>query len=195
VRLPAFAYELPRNLDEALELLHTHGPNCKILAGGSDLLVRMKQGLTSPARLISLKALPDLALIKESDGLFRIGAATTLADILAYRPIQDRLPGLFEAVTSVGAPSIQHFTGTIGGNVCQDNRCQFYNQSKFFRAARQTCNKAGGKTCFAWEGGSDRCHSACQSDTAPVLIALNAQVVVREPCPSRNSIPPSESGR
>jgi 4-hydroxybenzoyl-CoA reductase beta subunit len=179
VRLPAFAYELPRNLDEALELLNTHGPDCRILAGGTDLLVRMKQGLASPAHLISLKALPELANIRESGCFLRIGAATRLADILAYPPIQDRWPGLFEAITSIGAPSIQHFAGTIGGNLCQDNRCQFYNQSRFFRSAKQPCNKAGGKTCFAWEGGSDRCHSVCQSDAAPVLIAMDARVVVQ----------------
>lgn len=185
MRLPTFAYELPRDLHEALALLNAYGPECKILAGGTDLLVRMKQGLATPAHVISLKAVPELTIIRESQGLLRIGAAVRLADILAYPRIQDRWPGLSEAVTSVGAPSIQHFTGTIGGNLCQDNRCQFFNQSKFFRGARQACNKAGGKTCFAWEGGSDRCHSVCQSDAAPALIALNASVVVQSQKGSR----------
>jgi CO/xanthine dehydrogenase FAD-binding subunit len=123
--------------------------------------------------------LPELANIRESGSLLRIGAAVRLKDILGYQPIQDRLTGLFEAVSSIGAPSIQHFSGTIGGNLCQDNRCQFYNQSSFFRRARQACNKAGGKTCFAWEGGSDKCYSVCQSDAAPALIAMDAQVAVR----------------
>ncbi len=185
MRLPVFEYELPKDLDEALGLLNIHGTHCKILAGGTDLLVRMKQGLASPTHLISLKALPGLATIRESVGLLRIGAAVRLADILTYQPIQDRWPGLFEAVTAIGAPSIQHFTGTIGGNLCQDNRCQFYNQSKFFRGARQACNKAGGKTCFAWEGGSDKCHSVCQSDAAPVLIAMDAQAIVQSKRGSR----------
>ncbi len=179
MRLPAFVYELPGSLDQALELLNTYGPNGKILAGGTDLLVRMKQGLASPTHLISLKALPELANIRESGSVLRIGAGVRLKDILASQPIQDRWPGFIEAVSSIGAPSIQHFTGTIGGNLCQDNRCQFYNQSTFFRRARQACNKAGGKTCYAWEGGSDKCYSVCQSDAAPVLIAMGAQVVVR----------------
>jgi 4-hydroxybenzoyl-CoA reductase subunit beta len=179
VHLPAFAYDLPQDLDEALELLNAYENDCKILAGGTDLLVRMKQGLATPKHLISLKALPELATIKESDNLLRIGTAVRLADILTYQPIQGHWPGLYDAVMSIGAPSIQHFAGTIGGNLCQDNRCQFYNQSNFFRRARQTCNKAGGKTCFAWEGGSDRCHSVCQSDAAPVLIAMDAHVVVQ----------------
>ena len=179
MRLPAFAYEVPRALDEALELLNTHRENGRILAGGTDLLVRMKQGLVSPTDLISLKGLPELAIIRESENVLRIGTAVRLADILAYQPVKDRWPGLHDAIASIGAPSIQHFTGTIGGNLCQDNRCQFYNQSSFFRRARQACNKAGGKTCFAWEGGSDRCHSVCQSDTAPILIAMDARAIVR----------------
>lgn len=179
MRLPAFAYERPGNLQEALELLHAHGANCRILAGGTDLLVRMKQRLTSPTHVISIRALPELDFIKQTEDLFRIGTAVRLSDILACKPIQDRLPGFHEAVRSVGAPSIQHFAGTIGGNLCQDNRCQFFNQSQFFRDARQACNKAGGKTCFAWEGGSDKCHSANQSDTAPILIAMNAQVIAQ----------------
>lgn len=179
MRLPPFAYDRPRDLCEALELLNSYGKDCKVLAGGTDLLVRMKHGLVAPTYLISLKALSELAEIKEiGDGL-QIGAAVKLSDILEYQPVQDRWPGLFEAVKAIGAPSIQHFSGTIGGNLCQDNRCQFYDQSKFFRAARQTCNKAGGSTCFAWKGGSDKCHSACQSDSAPILIAMDAKVVIK----------------
>ncbi len=78
MRLPAFAYELPQRLEEALELLNTYGADCKILAGGTDLLVRMKQGLASPTHLISLKAMPELAIIRESDDLLRMGTAVRL---------------------------------------------------------------------------------------------------------------------
>lgn len=179
MRLPVFAYEVPQSIDEALKLLSRYGPDCRILAGGTDLLVRMKQRLATPAHLISLKALPELTGIEESEGVLRIGAAARLNDILEHKPIQERRPGLFEAVKSIGAPSIQHFAGTIGGNLCQDNRCQFYNQSSFFRAARQPCNKAGGKTCYAWEGGSDKCYSVCPSDAAPVLVAMEALAVIK----------------
>ncbi|MFH1115886.1 MAG: FAD binding domain-containing protein [Pseudomonadota bacterium] len=179
MRLPIFDYELPRSVDEALSLLSRYGPDCRILAGGTDLLVRMKQRLAVPGHVMSLKALPELTRIHEAEGTLYIGAASRLSDILSYRPIQERLPGLSEAVRSIGAPSIQHFAGTIGGNLCQDNRCQFYNQSSFFRKARQPCNKAGGKTCYAWEGGSDKCYSICASDAAPVLIAADAYAVIR----------------
>lgn len=191
MRLPAFAYEVPRSLDEALDLLKSHGPQAKILAGGTDLLVRMKQGLALPAYIISLKALPELANMHESDGMLHIGAGVRLADILTYPSMKERWPALFEAVKSVGAPSIQHFAGTIGGNLCQDNRCHFYNQSSFFRAARQPCNKAGGKTCYAWEGGSDKCYSICASDAAPALVAMDAEAVIRSKAGER-TIPLAE---
>lgn len=179
MRLPAFTYKQPLDLGEALDLLHARGGDCRILAGGTDLLVRMKQRLVAPEAIISLKALPELSYIREQEDRVCIGASTPLDDILSADFLCDRFPGLTEAVASIGAPSIQHYRGTIGGNLCQDNRCQFYNQSTFFRGARQACHKAGGQTCYAREGGSDRCHSICQSDAAPALMALNAQVVLR----------------
>ncbi len=179
VRLPMFAYERPQNLVEALELLATHGADCRILAGGTDLLVRMKQGLAAPKRLLSLRDVSGLSHVTASDTSVHLGAATPLARIPASGPIRQQLPGLVEAVNAVGSRSIQHYRGTIGGNLCQDNRCRFYNQSAFFRKARQLCHKAGGNFCYSWEGGSDRCHSSCQSDTAPALMAMDAQVVLQ----------------
>jgi 4-hydroxybenzoyl-CoA reductase subunit beta len=179
VRLPAFDYQQPGDLNDALDLLNIHGSDCKILAGGTDLLVRMKQGLAGSEVVMSLKALPDLSYIHRQGDWVCMGAATPLADVISADLVCDNFPGLVEAVASIGAPSIQHYRGTIGGNLCQDNRCQFYNQSAFFRGARQACHKAGGQTCYARQGGSDRCHSICQSDAAPILTALNAEVVLR----------------
>ena len=176
--LPAFNYKQPQNLSEALDLLSAHGNDCKILAGGTDLLVRMKQRLVESRLVLSLKGLSDLSYIREQGDWVCIGAATSLADIISSDLLNDAFPGLTEAVASVGAPSLQHYRGTIGGNLCQDNRCQYYNQSPFFRSARQACHKAGGQTCYAREGGSDRCHSICQSDAAPALTALGADVVL-----------------
>ncbi len=177
MRLPEFTYLEPADLDEALEMLAAHGADCRVLAGGTDLLVRMKQRLVTPACLMSLKSVDALTGITETDGALKIGAATPLADITASERVRAAFPALTEAVEAVGAVSIQHFRGTIGGNLCQENRCRFYNQSAFFRATKQLCHKAGGQICYAREG-SDRCRSTCQSDTAPALIALGAEVTV-----------------
>lgn len=173
MRLSEFERLEPGDLEEALEMLHIHGSDSGILAGGTDILVRMKQRLFTPRYLISLKKLKSLSYIREESGSVKIGAGTPLAEITASQLVRDRLPALYQAVRSVGAPSIQHHRGTIGGNLCQDNRCKFYNQSAFLRSTRQACHKAGGRICYAREG-SDRCRSTSLSDGAPALIALGA---------------------
>lgn len=178
MQLPGFDYLEPRNLDEALGMLGEHGAECAVLAGGTDLIVRMKQRLKTPRYLLSLKHLNELDYIREDAGCLHVGAATPLARIIAAETIRDQLPAFHAAMAAVGARSIQHVRGTLGGNLCQDNRCRFYNQSAFFRSTRQACHKAGGTTCYAREG-SDRCRSTCQSDGAPALMALAADVTLR----------------
>lgn len=177
MQLPGFEYLEPRDLDAALDLLGEYGADCAVLAGGTDLIVRMKQRLKTPRRLLSLKHLRGLDYIREADGCLQVGAATPLARIISSETVQQKFPGFHEAMAAVGARSIQHFRGTLGGNLCQDNRCRFYNQSAFFRSTRQTCHKAGGTICYAREG-SDRCRSTCQSDGAPALMALAADVTL-----------------
>jgi len=178
VQLPGFEYLEPRHLPEALKILDDSGADCAILAGGTDLIVRMKQRLKTPRLVMSLKHLKELAYVRKTTGFLKIGSATCLAEIIASDIVKQETPGFHQAVEAVGARSIQHFRGTIGGNLCQDNRCRFYNQSAFFRSARQACHKAGGTICYAREG-SDRCRSTCQSDAAPALMALEATVTLR----------------
>jgi CO/xanthine dehydrogenase FAD-binding subunit len=137
----------------------------------------MKKGLITPKRLISLKSLKELSYIKEEDDCIRIGAGTSLADIIASGTIQNGARALFQACEKVGAVTIQHHRGTIGGNILQDNRCHHYNQSDFHRSGRQACHKDGGKICYAREN-ADRCNSTCQSDGATALMALGAKLVL-----------------
>lgn len=185
MRLPHFTYLVPQNLDEALEVLTTHGNESRILAGGTDLLVRMKQRLVAPPYLVSLKALGTLTYIREAEsGSVEIGARTTLAEIIRSEIVRRRYTALAQAAESVGAVSIQHYRGTIGGNLCQENRCQFYNQSAFSRRTRPLCRKAGGTVCIA-PGTHKGCRSVCQSDCAPALIALDASVTLRSKAEAR----------
>ena len=177
MRLPRFKYLGPETLDQALDLLNTHKDDAKILAGGTDLLVRMKKGLLKPKVLISLKALYELSYIKKQDGVIKIGARTPLADIIASALIKKEAQALFQACEKTGAVTIQHYRGTIGGNILQDNRCHHYNQSKFHRSGRQACHKDGGKICYAREE-ADRCNSTCQSDGATALMALGAGITL-----------------
>jgi len=177
VRLPRFDYLDPDTLEEVLDLLATHRENAKILAGGTDLLVRMKKGLLKPKILISLKSLDELSYIEKEDNHIKIGARTSLADITASELIKNESQALLQACKNIGAVTIQHFRGTIGGNLLQDNRCIHYNQSDFHRSGRQPCHKDGGKICYAREE-SDRCNSTCQSDGATALMALGAGITL-----------------
>ncbi|MBC2703452.1 FAD binding domain-containing protein [Desulfobacula sp.] len=177
MRLPRFDYLGPETLDQTLDLLATHKDDAKILAGGTDLLVRMKKGLLKPKTLISLKALNELSYINKKDGCIKIGARTSIADIIASDLIQKKAKALFQACEKIGAITIQHDRGTIGGNILQDNRCHHYNQSDFHRSGRQACHKDGGKICYAREE-ADRCNSTCQSDGATALMTLNAKIIL-----------------
>ncbi|VEN73628.1 conserved hypothetical protein [Candidatus Desulfarcum epimagneticum] len=177
MRLPDFEYISPGNLDEALDALARAGDDGAVLAGGTDLLVRMKQGLAGPRLLVSLKNIEGLSYVRREENALKIGARTSLADILCSDEAGGFFPALARAAKSVGAFSLQRHQGTIGGNICQDNRCKYYNQSAFFRSARQACHKAGGKICYARDG-SDRCRSTCRSDLGPVLMALDARAVL-----------------
>ena len=179
MRLPRFDYLGPDTFEAALDLLAFHKDDAKILAGGTDLLVRMKKGLLKPKALISLKALNELSYIKKQDGYIKIGARTSLADIIASDLIQKEAQALFQACEKIGAITIQHFTGTIGGNILQNNRCHHYNQSQFHRSGRQACHKDGGKICYAREE-ADRCNSTCQSDGATALMALGASIILAQ---------------
>ena len=175
--LPRFDYLEPENLEGALDLLADYREDAKLLAGGTDLLVRMKKGLLKPKVLISLKSLNELSYIKKETDCIKIGAGTPLADIIASGTVKENARALSEACEKVGAATIQHYRGTIGGNILQDNRCHHYNQSAFYRSGRQACHKDGGKICYAREN-ADRCNSTCQSDGATALMALGAKLVL-----------------
>ena len=185
MRLPRFEYIEPDNYEGALDLLFTHKDDAKVLAGGTDLLVRMKKGLLKPKIIISLKALTELSYIKKDDGCIKIGARTPIADIIASDLIKKEACALFEACEKIGAVSIQHYRGTIGGNILQDNRCFHYNQSEFHRSGRQPCHKDGGKICYARDE-ADRCNSTCQSDGATALMALGANITLAQKGTERN---------
>lgn len=178
MQLPDFEYLQPESLKEVLDLLAEHGDESSLLAGGTDLLVRLKQRLVTPTRLISLKNISDLVFIKEDGDTLKIGAMTPLSSILDSDLIRDYASALHQAVRLIGAPPIQHFRGTIGGNLCLQTRCLYYNQTAFWRSGRTPCHKDNGETCYA-EENSDRCRSANQSDGGCTLMALGASIQVR----------------
>jgi 4-hydroxybenzoyl-CoA reductase subunit beta len=174
MRLPKFEHLQPESLEEALDLLREHGEEAKVIAGGTDLLVSMKHRLLTPKYLLNLKGLAELDFIKEGKEGVRIGALTRLTDIIKSPLVREKFPVLAQAASYVSALPLQNM-GTLGGNLCLNTRCFFYNQSRFWRQARSLCFKTGGEMCHVVRGG-DHCYSVYQGDLAPVLIALEARV-------------------
>jgi len=175
VRLKRFNYVEPANIKEASSILLKE-PGAKILAGGTDLLVNMKHRVEAPALIVNIKRIPGLDAIEPNSGGLRIGALTPLKSIYRHPVVAGSIPALATAAFSVGSYHHQAM-GTIGGNLCQQNRCKFYNQSKWWRSARPLCIKAGGEICHVVNQKVD-CYATYCGDLAPALLALNARVVL-----------------
>ena len=171
-----FEYVTPRSLKELPELLADG--RAAILAGGTDLLDRLKERIDRPERLVNVKGLKELAGIDHGDGL-DIGALARIVEVAADPVIAAQYAALSEAAASIATPQLRNM-GTMGGNLCQRPRCWYY------RAADYKCLKKGGHTCFAAEGvnkyhaifGRGPCYIVHPSDSAPALMALEAVLEV-----------------
>lgn len=176
--LPKIDYCRPENEEELLVCMEAHQDNFVLLAGGTALVNDLKRGLPSARVLISLGALQDLKGVEydlDQDRLI-IGSMTTLAEMAASPVLHDLLPGLIEAVNMVAAPPIRN-RATLGGNLCLDTRCYYYNQSLAWRKLREPCYKCGGKVCLAVPGAK-QCQSVFCADLPPLLLALGAKLLI-----------------
>ena len=174
--LPPFDLHTPSSLDEAVALLRRHGTRAALLAGGTDLLPNMKQGLGSADHLVSLGGIEALSFVHESPRALRIGAMTTLATVAAHPAVRRHATALAEAAGSIGGPHHRRM-GTLGGNLCLDTRCRYYNQSHFWRSALGYCLKKDGSVCHVVAGGR-RCVAAASNDSAAAVIALEGSIEV-----------------
>jgi 4-hydroxybenzoyl-CoA reductase subunit beta len=175
MRLPRFEVLFPATVEEACTLLDKHGPQGRVMAGGTDIIPAAKLGNIEPTCLISLKGIHGLKGItyQEKEGL-TIGAMTPLVLLRQDAFIRGHYQALAQAASVVGSPQIQRM-GTLGGNLCLDTRCYFYNQSSSWRQHRPVCFKMGSDVCHVVPKGK-RCHAAFSADTPSALIALNAKV-------------------
>lgn len=177
--LPDMDYLAPETLAQALEMKSALGAEAMWLAGGTDLVLRARQRLITPKAVISLKHLADeLGQVRQEDGWLHLGAMLPLKEAALSPVVAQRLPGLKEALLSIGAETLQQRVGTIGGNLCLETRCIYYNQSAFFRSGLAPCFKLGGEVCHPGGETADRCRSVCQADGAVMLAALGAKVVL-----------------
>jgi len=177
MQLPRFEYIRPKNLDEGLAALREHGDQITIMSGGSDLLINMKFRLDTPQYLLSLNSLPELQAIEEQDdGSLRIGAGCTLTELANDELIKQRYPALQYALWSVGSRHVRNI-GTIGGNICLDTRCWYTNQSENWRETRDGCFKTDEQLCHVIKT-ADKCHAISSTDSGPILMAMNASVIL-----------------
>ena len=178
-RMHPFALARPDSLDEAVALL-ARDPDARPIAGGTDLVPNLRHGLGAPSLLVDLAGVPGLDTVQAgTDGSLAIGAGVTLARIVRDAAIARSLPALHQAAATVAGPS-HRSAATLGGNLCLDTRCVFYNQSAWWRGANDYCLKHGGDTCHVAPQG-ERCHAAYSGDTAAALVALAAEAEIAGP--------------
>ena len=174
-----FAFINPKTVESIPAILQKTGAKGMIYAGGTDALARMKEGIHQPEQLINIKILKDLNYIRSSQNGLHIGATTPLVDLVENK-IGQKNTGLLEAVKSIGTIQLRNM-GTVGGNLCQRPRCWYYRSRHF------DCLRKGGEICYAVSGenkyhaiiGGDPCFIIHPSDLAPMLVALEAKVVIQ----------------
>ena len=180
MRLPPFTYLAPVSISDAVKLMADHGPEAMFMAGGTDLYPNMKRGQFEPSVLVGLRGIRDIAGVSGSAKAgMSIGAGTTLTVVSSHPEIARRYPGLATAAGLVSSPQLRN-VGTLGGNVCVDTRCNYYNQSYEWRKAVNFCMKKDGDICLV-APGSSRCWAVSSSDTAPMLWSLGASVRLAGP--------------
>jgi 4-hydroxybenzoyl-CoA reductase subunit beta len=171
--MPRFTLHRPDTVPAAVAL-RAADADSRYLAGGTDIIVNVRRGIESPTALIDLTALPELQGIGAEHGGLRIGAGVTLARLGADPRLAAGWPAVAEATRAVAGPTHQGY-GTLGGNLCLDTRCIFYNQSEWWRAANDYCLKHRGTVCHVAPGGK-RCFAAFSGDLAPALLVHDAEV-------------------
>ena len=181
--MPAFELYQPTSVEAALALLDQHGADAWVLAGGLDSFDWLKDRIKRPRVVVDLSGIAELKGIRERGDGLEIGAMTTLTEVVRHPLVGEKFAILLQAAEAAASPQIRN-QGTIGGNVSQDTRCWYYR-------AGWPCYRAGGNICYADTPqalnrehaifDADRCVAVDPSDTAPALIALGAQIVIRGP--------------
>ena len=180
LRLPRFELAEPTSVEEAVALLERHGEQALVVAGGTDLIPNMKHRLFEPRVVVSLGGIESLRGIRApDDGGLLLGATATIAQVAESEAVGQRAPALAQAASLISGPQLRTM-GTLGGNVMLETRCQWYNQTHFWRKSLGFCLKKDGSACHVVEGGG-KCVAAASNDTAPALMTLGAELTFAGP--------------
>ena len=191
LRLPAFTYLQPNTLKQALAMKVDAGPSGMYVAGGTDLYPNMKRRHQEPAVVVSLAGVRALGRITSAGragaagtaGGFNVGSGITLTDLARHRKLSSAYPTIRQSALLISTPLLRNM-GTLGGNLCLDTRCNYYNQSYEWRKAINFCMKKDGAICWV-APSSPRCWAVNSSDLAPVMVAIGAEYVLAGPTGER----------
>ena len=181
--LPRFEWRQPRTVEETLSLLSGQPGETLLVAGGTDAVPNLKHRLHEPRRIVHLGRVDALRFVRETDEGLDLGPRITLAELSEHPFVQRHHPSLAKAAGLVAGPQLRAM-GTLGGNLCLDTRCTYYNQTYFWREALGFCLKKDGVHCHVVPQGK-RCVAAHSSDVAPVLVTLEASVEIASRAGSR----------
>jgi len=177
--LPQFELLRPRTLDDVIKARADH-PGSRMLGGGTDLVVNIRRGIVAPPALIDVNHVAELRAIKADARALEIGAAVTLAELAAHPQVLRHYPVVAQAAGFIAGPTHRNM-GTVGGNLCLDTRCLFYNQSEWWRSANNHCLKTSGDICHVAPKSRGICFATYSGDLAPALLTLNAEVDLAGP--------------
>lgn len=180
LRLTPFTYIAPKTVEEAVEALKEHGKDAMLVAGGTDLYPNMKRRQFEPKVLVGLNGIQELRQIEgdEREGI-SVGAGVTLREASSHPVLRQHYAAFTTAAGLVSTPPLRNM-GTVGGNLCVDPRCNYYNMPFPWRRAIGFCMKKDGDICLV-APGSSRCWAVSSSDLAPVVVALDAQIGLAGP--------------
>ncbi len=179
LRLPFFTYLQPKALKEALAMKVDAGPDGMYVAGGTDLYPNMKRRHQEPRTVITLMGIPDLLGVGRGEWGVVVKAGITLTELSSDRQIRRDYPAVAHAAELVSTPLLRNM-GTLGGNLCLDTRCNYYNQTYEWRKAIDFCMKKDGAICWV-APSSPRCWAVSSSDLAPVAVAIGAEFLLVGP--------------
>jgi len=181
--LPEFALVRARSLDEVISARARHADS-RLLGGGTDLVVNIRRGIVAPPVLIDINNVAELRAIRADARSLEIGAAVKLAELAAHDDVVRHYPVVAQAAGFIAGPTHRNM-GTVGGNLCLDTRCLFYNQSEWWRAANHHCLKTTGDICHVAPKSRGVCFATFSGDLAPALLTLNAEVDLAGPAGKR----------
>src|SRR4249920_2347273 len=184
--LPQFDLLRPRTLDEVVKARADH-PGSQLLGGGTDLVVNIRRGIVAPDVLIDVNHVAELRTLTADARAIEIGAAVTLSELAAHPDVIAHYPVVAQAAHFIAGPTHRNM-GTVGGNLCLDTRCLFYNQSEWWRSANNHCLKTTGDICHVAPKSRGVCFATFSGDLAPALLTLGAEVDLASP-PGRRTLP------